>query len=337
MTNFQLKKATKTQSKLRMAIFGPSGSGKTYSSLAIAKGLGGKIAVIDTERGSASKYADKFDFDVIELETFAPQTYAEAIKFIESQGYDIIIVDSLTHAWSGRGGALEQVDNAAKKDQSNNTYTAWRTVTPKHNDMVDAIVGSKCHIIATMRSKTEYVLESYTGKNGQTKQAPKKVGLAPIQRDGMEYEFDVVGEMNMDNELVVSKSRCDALTGGVFEKPNGKVSDILKAWLSDGAPAGVVTDADVNTTSALFTNFTDKLKSITPDEWKAGGQVLWEDSVATANTQAKLRGIQQMSPVLVSYGKASDAIKKLGEKIQECVDYDIAQKAQQLGGVVQPA
>lgn len=236
MTNFQLKKATKTQSKLRMAIFGPSGSGKTYSSLAIAKGLGGKIAVIDTERGSASKYADKFDFDVIELETFAPQTYAEAIKFIESQGYDLIIIDSLTHAWSGKGGALEQVDNAAKRSGAGNSYTAWRDVTPKHNEMIEAIVGSKCHIIATMRSKTEYVLESYTGKNGQTKQAPKKVGLAPIQRDGMEYEFDVVGEMNMENELIVSKSRCDALTGGVFEKPNGKVSDMLKVWLSDGAP-----------------------------------------------------------------------------------------------------
>lgn len=333
MTNFQLKKATKTQSKLRMAIFGPSGSGKTYSSLAIAKGLGGKIAVIDTERGSASKYADKFDFDVIELDTFGPQTYAEAIKFIEAQGYDIIIVDSLSHAWSGKDGALEQVDKAAKRNGSGNTYTAWRDVTPNHNAMIDAIVGSRCHVIATMRSKTEYVMEA----NERGKMAPRKVGLAPIQRDGMEYEFDVVGEMDIDNVLVISKSRCEALTAGVFTKPNGKVSDMLKAWLSDGAPAGVVTDADVNTTSALFTNYTGKLKSITPDEWKAGGQVLWEDSVATTNTQAKLRGIQQMSPVIASYGKASDAIKKLGEKIQECVDYDIAQKAQQLGGVLQPA
>jgi len=233
MTNFQLKKATKTQSKLRMAIFGPSGSGKTYSSLAIAKGLGGKIAVIDTERGSASKYADKFNFDVIELETFAPQTYAEAIKFIESQGYDIIIVDSLSHAWSGKDGALEQVDKAAKRSNSNNTYTAWRDVTPNHNAMIDAIVGSKCHVIATMRSKTEYVME----QNERGKMMPRKVGLAPIQRDGMEYEFDVVGEMNIDNELVISKSRCETLTGGVFAKPNGKVSDMLKAWLTDGAPA----------------------------------------------------------------------------------------------------
>jgi hypothetical protein len=237
MTQFQIKKATKTQSRLRMALFGPSGSGKTYSALAIAKGLGvGKVAVIDTERGSASKYGDVFDFDVIELDTFSPKVYAEAVRYLGAQGYGVIIIDSLSHAWSGKDGALEMVDRAAKASRSQNTYMAWRDVTPVQNEMVDALLQSPAHIIATMRSKTAYVIEQVE-RNGKSTSAPRKVGMEPIQRDGLEYEFDVVGEMNQDNDLVITKTRCAALAGQVYSKPNGKVSDILKAWLTDGAPA----------------------------------------------------------------------------------------------------
>ena len=124
MSLFQ--KATKTQSKLRLALYGVSGSGKTYSALSIASGLGGRIAVIDTERGSASKYASRFDFDVLDMQPpFSPAAYVNAIKAAEGEGYDILIIDSLTHAWSGTGGALEMVDNAAKRN-AGNTYYAWR-------------------------------------------------------------------------------------------------------------------------------------------------------------------------------------------------------------------
>jgi hypothetical protein len=316
MTTFNLKKATKTQSRLRMAIFGPSGSGKTYSSLAIAKGLGGKVAVIDTERGSASKYADKFDFDVIELDTFAPQTYAEAIKFIESQGYDVIVIDSLTHAWSGKGGALEQVDNAAKRSQSNNTYTAWRDVTPKHNEMIDAIVGCKAHVIATMRSKTEYVLEA----NERGRMQPKKLGLAPVQRDGMEYEFDVVGEMNMENELIISKSRCEALTNGVFAKPNGKVSDMLKVWLTDGAP------------------IVDKPAPTTVDATLAELRPIYAEVAAQVKAIGQTPCKPPANPTPAQVQSCIDDMRKM------LVDFENAGKpdpfvaaAQALGGVVQPA
>lgn len=232
------KKATKTQSKLRMALYGVSGSGKTYSALSISSGLGGKIAVIDTERGSASKYANRFNFDVLDMQPpFAPANYVQAIKAAEAEGYDIIIIDSLTHAWSGTGGALEMVDNAAKRSQSQNTYVAWRDVTPQHNALIDAIIQSKCHIIATMRSKSEYVLEP----DQRGKMMPKKKGMAPIQRDGMEYEFDLVAEMSADNEMIVQKSRCEALTGAVVSKPNGQVSDALRKWLTDGEPEKVLT------------------------------------------------------------------------------------------------
>jgi len=227
------RKATKQQAKLRMALIGPSGSGKTYTALKIATQLGDRVAVIDTERGSASKYADKFEFDVLELDSFHPQQYIDGIKAAEAEGYDVLIIDSLSHAWMGKDGALELVDRAARRMQSQNTFAAWRDVTPLHNALVDAMLQSRLHLIATMRAKTEYIVEKdeRTGKS-----VPRKVGLAPVQRDGLEYEFDVVADMDLDNNLIVSKSRCEALSGAVIPKPGEEVADILKAWLTDGVP-----------------------------------------------------------------------------------------------------
>ena len=226
------RKATKAQKRLRLCLYGVSGSGKTYSALALARGLGGKVAVIDTESGSASAYANIFDFDSLDMHPpYTPGAYVSAIRAAETEGYDIVVIDSLTHAWSGQGGALEMVDNAAKRNAGGNTYTAWRDVTPEHNKLIDAIVGSRCHVIATMRSKTEYVLEV----NERGKAVPKRRGMAPIQRDGMEYEFDVVAEMTIDNEMVIQKTRCPELSGQVISKPGEATSSILHAWLMDDA------------------------------------------------------------------------------------------------------
>jgi hypothetical protein len=233
--NMQFRQATKQQSRLRMALIGPSGSGKTYTALKVAQYLGQRVAVIDTERGSASKYADIFAFDVLELDSFSPMTYVEAIKAAQAGGYDVLIIDSLSHAWMGKDGALEQVDRAAKRSQSNNSYTAWRDVTPMHNALVDAMLQSNCHIIGTMRAKTEYVIE----QNERGKSVPRKVGLAPVQRDGLEYEFDVVGDMNLENDFVVSKTRCSVLAGQIINKPGEELAKTLRTWLSDGAPATV--------------------------------------------------------------------------------------------------
>ncbi len=226
----EFKKATKTQARLRMALIGPAGSGKTYSALAIATNLGSSVAVIDTERGSASKYADVFAFDSLELESFSPDLYVEAIQSAERAGYDVLVIDSLSHAWMGKDGALEQVDAAAKRERGN-SFGAWRNVTPKHNALIDAIVGSKCHIISTMRSKTEYAQE----KDDRGRTVIKKIGLAPIQRDGIDFEHDVVGDMDQDNNLLITKSRCQKLTNKVINKPGKDVAEILKAWLTDGA------------------------------------------------------------------------------------------------------
>lgn len=225
------RKAVKSQSKLRLALIGPSGSGKTYTALSVARGLGQKVAVIDTEHGSASKYADQFGFDVLELETFSPATYVQAIQAAEAAGYEVVVIDSLSHAWMGKDGALELVDKATARSKSGNSYTAWREVTPQHNQMIDAIVRSKCHIVATMRAKTEYLQEK-DDRSGKT--VIRKVGLAPVQRDGMEYEFDLVGDIDHEHRLVVTKSRIASLADAVIPKPGAEFAATLRDWLNSG-------------------------------------------------------------------------------------------------------
>jgi hypothetical protein len=241
-------KATKFEAKLKLAFIGPAGSGKTYSALAVgcalAKLVGTRAAVIDSERGSASLYADLFDFDVLELESFSPLAYVEAIKAAEKAGYGVIVVDSLSHAWTGKDGALEQVDRFAKREQGN-SFGAWRHVTPMHNLMVDAVVSSTSHLIATMRVKTEYVLE----RNEKTgKQTPRKVGLAPIQRDGLEYEFTVVGDLDIDNGFTVTKTRCPMLTNAHIMKPGAPLAEALADWLrGETRPAAPEQEVDDTT------------------------------------------------------------------------------------------
>lgn len=213
------KRATKSQIKIRLALSGASGSGKTYSALAIASHLGSSIAVIDTEHGSASRYADRFSFDVCELEDYHPAKYIEAIRTAEQAGYQIIIIDSLSHAW------FSELDLAGGK------FDGWKNVRPLERKLIDAMIGSTSHIIATMRSKTEYIMEEYKAKDGKTKTAPKKIGTAPIQTSGIEYEFDVAGEMDYNHILTISKSRCPELSDKTFLNPGKDIADILKNWI----------------------------------------------------------------------------------------------------------
>ena len=224
------QKATKKTTWARVALIGPSGSGKTYTGLTIAKAMaakvGGRVAVLDTERGSASKYAgDVADFDVCELTSFAPQNYIDALHAAANAGYRVILADSLTHAWTGEGGILDQ------KDKGGADFGGWRKLTPQHNALVDAILNFPGHLVATMRVKTEYVVE----KDERTgKMVPRKIGLAPVQRDGLEYEFDVVADMDPDHTMHVSKSRCPALDSASIRKPGADVATMLLDWLDDG-------------------------------------------------------------------------------------------------------
>jgi hypothetical protein len=231
MTTFH--KATKSKARLRMAIPGPAGSGKTYTALSIARHLGQRVAVIDTEHGSAAKYADLFDFDTATLDSFSIDNYISTIKMAEQAGYDVLIIDSLSHAWTGKDGALEEVERLRRSSKSGNAYTAgWGEVTPKQNKLIDAILATPMHVIATLRTKTAYEMETVNGKI-----TPRKVGTEPIQRQGVDYEFDVVGEMDPDHLMRITKTRCPVLTDKAFDKPGQDVAAILNAWLNDGAPA----------------------------------------------------------------------------------------------------
>src|SRR5262245_11972412 len=229
---FKFQKATKKLARLRLSIAGPSGSGKTYTALKVATEMNlGKIAVIDTERGSASKYANKFDFDVLELTEFHPEKYIEAIKDAEKAGYDVLIIDSTTHEWAGKGGCLDLHDAEVKRQRTTNTYTAWSAVTPLHQRFIDAIVGSSCHVISSVRSKTDYVQE----KDGNNRTTVRKVGMAAVKRDGMEYEYDIHIEMDIDHNGVIGKTRCEELDSKVFPKPGAELASIIVAWLTDSA------------------------------------------------------------------------------------------------------
>lgn len=225
------KRAVKHKTKGRMDLTGPPGSGKTFTALLVAERLGESTALVDSEHGSSNKYGDVFNFDVDTLDNFHPQNYIDAINDAEACGYDVVIIDSLSHAWMGKNGALELVDQAAARSKSRNSFAAWREVTPLQNALVEAILAAECHVIVTLRSKVDYVVE----KNERGRNVPRKVGMAPIQRDGLEYEFDVIGEMDQENTLVVTKSRCPALAGMVVKKPGSEFADIYAEWLDSGS------------------------------------------------------------------------------------------------------
>ena len=228
------KKAERKQSKLRLAICGCSGSGKSYSSLLIAKGLcskdGGKIAVIDTENGSSELYSDIAPFDVAVLNPpYTPQRYIDLIKMAENFGYSTLIIDSLSHAWQGSGGILEMHDKATTG--RTNSFAAWGVVTPFHNALVEAILSSPLHIIATMRTKTAYEVVS---ENGRTK--VNKLGLAPVQRENMEYEFTVVFDLLSDSHTAnISKDRTGLFANEQKQfQPNENTGKKLLQWLESG-------------------------------------------------------------------------------------------------------
>lgn len=234
----QIRKAERRKAKLRLGIAAPSGAGKTYSALLMAFGLGGKVGLIDTEHGSGDLYAHLGEYDVISIE--APYTvtkYVQAIHAFEEAGYSTIIIDSLSHAWAGDGGLLDKQGKMA--DRGANSFAAWRTITPEHNNLVDSMLRSPAHIIATMRAKQEYVLET----NDKGKQQPKKVGMAPVQREGMEYEFTVMLDVDMNHIASASKDRT-SLFDGRFFKIGKETGEELLQWLETGSEAPVRVPAD---------------------------------------------------------------------------------------------
>ncbi len=230
------QKATRSLAKARIGLAGPSGSGKTYSALLIAQGLinsnDGKIALIDTEHGSGSLYSHLCDYDTAILTApFEPDKYIKTIKEAEAAGYEIIIIDSLTHAWQGTGGVLEIHDKISA--HTRNSFTAWREVTPMHNRLVEAMLQSSAHIIATMRSKVAYEMI----KNDKGKVEPIKIGLAPIQREGMDYEFTTVLDLAIEQHTAKTSKDRTSLFDGKYFTPTIETGKLFRDWLSQAAPA----------------------------------------------------------------------------------------------------
>lgn len=234
MSTFQ--KATKKAVRARVAFDGPSGAGKTWTALEWAAVLGNKTAVVDTERGSASLYSDKFSFDVLELSPpFHPDRLVEAIRSAEAAKYEVLVVDSLSHFWEGEGGVLDIADAAGQR-AGGNSWAGWKTATPALRHLIDVMLASDMHLIVTMRSKQEWTQEDYTDGKGHRKTRPVRVGMAPVMRNGMEYEFTVVGDLDLEHRLTVSKSRCDALADLVVQPGRaGEAAEMFLNWTKSGA------------------------------------------------------------------------------------------------------
>jgi len=223
----EIRKAHRKQAKIKLALQGPSGSGKTMSALLLASGITdySKIAVVDTENHSADLYAHLGDYNVLQLsKPFTPERYIKAIEVCETAGMEVIIIDSISHEWEGSGGILDLHGNMA-----GNSFANWSKITPRHNGFVQKILESGCHIISTIRTKTDYTL---TDKNG--KMVPEKVGLKGIQRDGIDFEFTIVFDLDIKHNAVASKDR----TGLFMGKPEGIITyeygkRILK-WCNTG-------------------------------------------------------------------------------------------------------
>ncbi|PAX84681.1 AAA family ATPase [Streptomyces albidoflavus] len=226
--DFTFHPADKAGRKARLSIQGQSGSGKTWTGLSICHGLseGRKFAVIDTESGAASLYAGVggVEFDTVSMDRYDPRDLIRVLDSAAQAAYPTVFVDSLSHFWKGTDGTLEQVDRASSR-YGGNKFAGWKDGTPIQNDMVAALLAYPGHVVASMRSYTEWVLE-----NGK----PKQVGTRPEQRKGIEYEFDVAVAMDIDNTLEVLKSRCPELNRKVIKRPQGArdVAGPLLAWLN---------------------------------------------------------------------------------------------------------
>lgn len=264
--------ARKEQQKLRLALDGPSGSGKTFSALIAATVIveaeralnpdAGGIAVIDTEHGSSALYADQFDFSVVNLDPpYSPARYIGLLRAAVEHGYSVVIVDSLSHGWNAEGGVLDMVDNAQDRS-GGNKWAAWREGTPAQNALIDAIVRCPAHVIATLRTKQEWVLED----NGNGTKTPKRVGMAPVQRDGIEYEFTIVADLDLEHRLVVSKSRARPIADRVVVKPGPQFFGDVVDWLRDGTP--MATPAQLEQIATVSAALSDESRQTANAWWK---------------------------------------------------------------------
>jgi len=268
-------KATRKRVKLKLAIMGASGSGKTFSALRLATGLGGRIAVIDTENSSASLYADKFAFDTVDIHPpFDDSKFIEAIQDAVSSGYEVLIIDSASHCWKGILDWKSKLDS-----RGGNSYMNWNEAGRKFDSVIDAILQSPIHVICCLRSKQDYVLEM----NEKGKQVPRKVGLAPVMRDGIDYEFSTAFDVEMDHTAKTSKDRSGLFHDSIFTitEDTGK---LLLEWVNSGAPPAV---ADPPTVAGSAPQITRPVNAEWTDELKAEAGAIRSEIARYPNGEAR--------------------------------------------------
>jgi hypothetical protein len=251
----KLRQATRTRAKIRLGLSAVSGGGKTMSALLIAKGICGdlsKVALIDTENGSGDLYAHLGSYNVLPLEPdFTPEKYISAIHECENAGMEVIIIDSITHEWDGKGGILD-ISNS----MSGNSYTNWAKLTPRHQAFIDAILQSKCHIITTVRRKQDYEMTT----NSSGKLVPQKVGLKEVTREGFEYELTINLELDTKHNASASKDRTGLFIGKPEFVPSEETGKLIKDWCETGVDESTaITDA---VTKLANCNTVDELKAL---------------------------------------------------------------------------
>lgn len=256
-------KAERKKAKLRLALTGVSGCGKTYSALRIARGMGGRIAVIDTENESSSLYANEFDFASTNLSDHSPESYIRAINDATKEGFDIIIVDSLSHVWTF---CKTEVDKVAEKTFKGNSWAAWSKVTPRYDALVQCLIQNDVHIIATMRAKTE---TAQIEVNGRKKVV--KLGMKTEMRDGIEFEFTTVIDIDHEtNGAAVSKDRTHVFKGRDHLPLDEGIGESLMTWLMSGIEEAFVSPEQMNTIGNMILKITHegalaKVKAAHPD------------------------------------------------------------------------
>ena len=198
-------------------------TGKTYSALNIATHLGSRIAVIDSEAHSSLRYADIFDFDVKHLGSREAEPhireYIQGIRDAADLGYDVLIVDSFSHAWM------------SELALSGGQFQNWAQVRPLERTLTNLLLWYPGHVIVTTRAKSEYVLEERTNKSGKQTKTPREVGTAPVQSPGVQYEFDVVLSMDSQHTATVTGTRLSLLDGKSFPLPGREFAQACLASL----------------------------------------------------------------------------------------------------------
>jgi hypothetical protein len=342
---FQFKRAQRVQARLLLAMSGVSGSGKTMSSLRVAKGIvqalidtgqiqggiEGKIALIDTERRSASLYAHVAPFDTLELDPpYTVDRYQQAIAAAEQAGYVVCIIDQGSHAWAGPGGQLEWIDTL--KASAKNAISPWAKVTPVQQEFYDRMLRSPMHIIFTMRAKSEWVIEDQTDTNGRTRKVPRKIGLSPVQREGIEYEFTTCLDIDLDSHMATSSKDRTGLFADRQTKLDEECGRRLAEWLVTGAkappeapPAQQGSSGNAGASASVQVNtaeLTKKLEDAVSDYELAFLEIgtLPELAAHFAKAQAEVKGYvpqlgaeivkPQLDKIVAAKDKRKDAILK---------------------------